>query len=177
MAQHRGLARMHKAAHRGTSLIEVLVSLVIISIALLGGVAMQLRALQLGKSSEFRNQAVLLAGDLAERMEANKEAAASAMLDGAYAVAKTSVPPTATPSCTAACTAAQQAALDLYQWQNQIASLLPSSAWTVRQTTHGNPSSYEISIEWADGHGDQSFGSNAGDITASYVATRTIYLP
>lgn len=177
MTQHRGMARMHKAAHRGTSLIEVLVSLVIISVALLGGVGMQLRALQLGKSSEFRNQAVLLASDLAERMEANKEAAASAMLDGAYAVAKTSAPPSSMPSCSTACTAAQQAALDLYQWQTQIASLLPGSAWAVRQTTHGNPNSYEISIEWADGHGDQAFGSNVSDVIASYVATRTIYQP
>lgn len=153
---------------------EVLVALIVISVALLGGVAMQLRALQLGQSSQWRDQAIVLAADLAERMEANKTAAT---VDSAYAVAHTSVPPGAAPSCTTLCTGMEVAALDLYQWQTAVAGLLPSGAWAVRQIAKGNPATYEIAIEWADGHGDASVGSKASAVISSYVATRTVYHP
>lgn len=154
MVRYTGLRWISKAAYDGSSLVEVLVALVVISVAVLGGVGLQLRALQLTKSSEFRNQAVLLAGDLAERMEASKLA-----------------------SCETVCTDTELAALDFQQWQKQVASLLPKSAGSVRQTVHGNPGTYEISIEWADSRGDQSFGTTASEVTASYVATRTLYRP
>lgn len=149
---------------RGSTLLDVLVTLVILSIALLGAVAMQLKALQLGQSSQWRDQAVTLAADLAERIEANKAAA----VDGAYAVVQTSTVPSAPPSCTAACSPAEVAALDLYQWQTRIASVLPNSAWSVQQTTRANPGTYEISLRWADAHGAHD---------ASYTATRTVYRP
>lgn len=154
MARHTGLRWTSTAACSGSSLIEVLVALVVISIALLGGVGMQLRALQLAKSSEFRNQAVLLAGDLAERMEASRQA-----------------------SCDTVCTAAELAALDFDQWQNLVKGQLPQGLGSVRQTVHGNPGTYEISIEWADSRGDQSFGIASNEVTASYVTTRRLYRP
>lgn len=153
---------------------EVLVALVVISVALLGGVAMQLRALQLGQSSQWRDQAVALAADLAERLEANKIAAIG---DGSYAVLETSTAPSSPPSCTTVCSATEVAALDLYQWQTRIATALPHSTWAVRQTVSGNPSTYEIRLKWADAHGDPATGKNASAVVSSYVSTRTVYRP
>jgi type IV pilus assembly protein PilV len=155
-------------------MIEVLVSMVIISIALLGAAGLQLRAMQLGQGSQFRTQAILLANDLAERMEANKSAATAS---GLYAVTETSTAPTTHPPCTTVCGADDMAALDLYQWQTQIPTLLPQSSWSVRQTVTGNPSTYEITVKWADSRGDKSYGTTASDVTFSYVSTRTIFKP
>jgi type IV pilus assembly protein PilV len=154
MARHPGWRWTTRVAYSGSSLIEVLVALVVISVAVLGSAGMQMRALQLAKSSELRNQAVLLAGDLAERLEANTAA-----------------------SCSAVCTATDLAALDFYQWQKRVADQLPHSTWSVQQTVHGNPSTYAITLQWMDSHGDQSFGTAATDATASYMATRTVYRP
>jgi hypothetical protein len=69
------------------------------------------------------------------------------------------------------------AALDLYQWQTQIPTLLPQSSWSVRQTVTGNPSTYYITVKWADSRGDKSYGTTASDVTFSYVSTRTIFKP
>jgi type IV pilus assembly protein PilV len=155
-------------------MIEVLVSLVIIAIALLGAAGVQLRALQLGQGSQFRTQAILLADDLAERMEANKIAAVAS---GQYVVAEASTAPSTAPACSTACGTQEMAALDLYQWQTLIPTLLPQSSWAVRQTVVGNPSTYEITVKWVDSRGDKSSGTNASDVTFSYVSTRTIYNP
>jgi type IV pilus assembly protein PilV len=154
-------------------MIEVLISLVIVAVAMLGAAGIQLRAMQLGQGSQLRTQAILLADDLAERMEANKIAAVET---GLYSVAETSTVPTTAPSCTTVCSAQQMAALDLYQWQTLIPTLLPQSSWSVVQTP-GNPSTYEITVKWVDSRGDKTAGVNASDVTFSYVSTRTIYNP
>ena len=49
----------------GFSLLEVLATLTITALALLGAASLQLRALQSGQSSQARAQAVLLSADLA----------------------------------------------------------------------------------------------------------------
>lgn len=65
-ASHRTRARQ-----KGASLIEVLVSLVLISIGLLGISASQLTSLKLTLSAYQRSQATVIANDIADRMRAN----------------------------------------------------------------------------------------------------------
>ncbi len=67
-----------KSSQAGFSLIEVLVSLVIICIGVLGLVALQSRSLVLSQDAIQRNNAIMLAGDLLELMRSN----AGAALDG-----------------------------------------------------------------------------------------------
>ena len=67
----------------GFSLLEVLVSVVILSIGLLGMAGIQLKGLSSNNSANLRTQATLLANDLAERMHANPRAASNP--DGAAA--------------------------------------------------------------------------------------------
>lgn len=61
-------ARARARAHRGGTLLEVLVSVLIFSFGILGLVAMQVRATQFSVDAEDRNRAALLADDLAAQM-------------------------------------------------------------------------------------------------------------
>lgn len=65
---HRPRTARARASHRGNTLIEVMVSVLILSFGLLGLVAMQARATSFSVDAEDRNRAALLADDLAARM-------------------------------------------------------------------------------------------------------------
>ena len=73
-----GLLSARKA--RGFTLIEVMISVLILAIGLLGVASMQTRSLQMNQSAQFASQASILAYDIADRMRANRAAA----LDGNY---------------------------------------------------------------------------------------------
>lgn len=155
-------------SQRGFSMLEILITLVIIATALLGTAGLQIYAMRMGQSGQFRTQAVFLASDIAERMEANKAAAVA----GNYVVAATSTPSTAATNCAAnACDIATLANWDISQWENAIIALgLPQASWQITQTTAGNPSTYSIVISWTD---RSSVKTSHGENFA-YTATRTV---
>jgi type IV pilus assembly protein PilV len=75
------------AAHqRGASMIEVLVTMVIIAFGLLGMAGLQMRMQSSEMESYQRSQALLLLGDMANRMSVNR----TAVLNDSYNVAATS---------------------------------------------------------------------------------------
>lgn len=153
---------------RGFSMIEVLITLVIIATALLGTAGLQLQAMKLGKSGDFRTQAVFLANDLAERMEGNEIAAVA----GNYAVAAASSASSAATDCSAnSCDNSTLATWDIAQWESAIiASGLPQASWLVESVSIGNPSLYRIRINWVD----RSDSSGSTGESFSYTATRSI---
>lgn len=155
-------------SQRGFSMLEILITLVIIATALLGTAGLQMYAMRMGKSGEFRTQAVFLASDIAERMEANKAAAVA----GNYAVAATSTPSAAGMDCAAGlCDTATLASWDIGEWENAILAVgLPQASWQITQTTAGNPSTYSIVINWTD---RSSTKTGSGE-NFSYTATRTV---
>ena len=65
---------MLRSRQAGASLLEVLVSVVLLSIGVLGATKMQPQALQSNRSSLARVEAVQLANDLVSRIEANSGA-------------------------------------------------------------------------------------------------------
>jgi type IV pilus assembly protein PilV len=151
-------------------MLEVLITLVIIAIALLGTAGLQVYAMRMGKSSEFRTQAIFLASDIAERMEANKTAAVA----GSYATSDTA-PATMGVDCGAlACDSSNLALYDLSQWEAAIQTLLPQPTWTVTQTTAGNPSTYSIVINWIDRRTNTQYATAGTGETFSYTSTRTV---
>lgn len=168
---------------RGFSMIEVLVTLLIISLALLGTAGLQAYSLRLNQGGQFRSQAVFLVSDLAERMESNRAAA----IAGNYVLANGNVPNVLSTACLdGACTPANLATFDLSQWRNAVANTLPNSSWTVAQTVVGNPSVYTITVSWVDRRSDTTFaafdaGAQVGADAAGsgerffYTATRTIF--
>lgn len=157
---------------RGFSMIEVLVTLLIITVALLGTASLLATAMRTNLSGEFRTLAVFMVSDIAERMEVNRTAAEN----GLYQVAQTSVAPAVpgTDCSTQACSQANLATYDLSIWGNLVSSTLPQSTWKIVQTTVGNPSTYTITVSWVDRRANTQYATAGTGETFSYTATRTV---
>ena len=107
--------RLRRSAQRGATLIEVLISVVILLVALLGTAGLIARSSQSEMESYQRVQALTLLQDMAARLNANRQAAACYASGATITTAgSTSVP---APVCTVG-TAAQQsiASADLAAW-------------------------------------------------------------
>jgi type IV pilus assembly protein PilV len=167
MLKHSQFQHLNKS-QLGFSMIEILITLVIIATALLGTAGLQLFAMKVGKSGESRIQAVFLVSDIAERMEANKLGATA----GNYVVAAASAPSVAGTDCAAvSCDAPTLAAWDINQWGSAIISSgIKEPSWQIQQTGAGNPSTYVIRINWAERSTDKL---QRGD-TLSFTATRVV---
>lgn len=103
---------------RGFSLIEVLVSVLILGVGLLGMAALQVRALRTSQMSLQRSLATQLAYDIADRMRANPVGLAA----GNYNNQSAGTNAQACESGT--CTPANMAAYDLKNWNDAMANQL-----------------------------------------------------
>jgi type IV pilus assembly protein PilV len=119
----------------GFGMVEVLVTLVLLSVGLMGIAKLQLVSLRSVHASTVRGQAVLLAYDLADRMRANRFGVVD--LDGVEVGlyngadnATYQLPAlngcTEGAGATADCTVAEVAAHDMQEWKDSIATLLPN---------------------------------------------------
>ena len=166
--------------NRGFSMVEVLVTLVLIAVALLGTAGLQAYAMRMSKSGEFRTHAVFLAADIAERMEANKIGAVA----GAYRLPGSSVAPALSTGCeTGACAPTALAAYDLSQWQNAVTGLLPQSSWRILisqdncnsfVTTVTDPITYCIVVSWVDRRSNTTYDTAGTGETFSHSSRRMI---
>jgi type IV pilus assembly protein PilV len=96
-------------SQRGFSLVEVLVTLVIVAIGLLGMVGLQVSSIKLGLIAENRSNAVLYVNNILDRMRSN-----TADING-YAISFGATAPTGST----------QAEKDLVALKSQIAAYLP----------------------------------------------------
>jgi type IV pilus assembly protein PilV len=142
-------------AHQaGATLIEVLVSILLMALGVLAMAAMQVNAVQYSKTSEMRAVATLLANDLSDRMRANHPSDAvmpggyNYLASGSY-VAPSGPPTTPGNSCSdpaTSCTFSEMAAMDLYQWSLNAYRQLPKG--TARVVVNG--SNADIWMVWTD---------------------------
>jgi type IV pilus assembly protein PilV len=126
------------ARSRGMTLVEVLVTLVITSVGLLGVAAMQLTSLRNNYDAYVRSQAAMLAADLLDRMRANRDDA----LDGSYVAA---LGPFAGAGTT------WQA--DIAAWKATLAAQLPNgdgSVQTAAVDAAGRVTLVDITIQWGE---------------------------
>ena len=127
----------------GFSLLEVLISLVLIAVGLLGLTGMQSTALQQNHSAYQRSLAAQLAYDIADRMRANISAIDSYSTDGSGIVALEDLGYT----CSDPCTPDRMAVYDLVEWHDTLSSELPFGKATITPSLAGI---YKISIQWDD---------------------------
>ncbi len=126
---------------RGFSLIEAMVSLVVVSVGMIGIAALYGQGLGAGRTALYRTQAVNLAADMADRIRVNR------LGDAAYGGAAANN--NCDPGGGVNCTPAQMAANDLFVWQAQVAAQLPNGQGVV-QYAAGTPPSYTIQVSWQE---------------------------
>ena len=109
----------------GATLIEVLISLLILSVGLLGMTGLQTVSLRNTQSAYLRTQASIASNDIVERIRAN--------LQGVEAGSYNANAGAVTSACNtiAGCTAAQLAANDIAEWKGALAADLPAGVGTV----------------------------------------------
>jgi type IV pilus assembly protein PilV len=127
----------------GFSLLEVLITVVILSIGLLGLAALQGIGLKNNTSAYHRSQATQLSYDIADRMRANVAGISS------Y-VSNVPATTTAQPTCitTTGCSVGNMAVNDLFEWNAALTDVLPAGVGTISQSG----SVYTISVTWDDDH-------------------------
>ena len=122
----------HARLIRGFTLLEVMVALLVLSIGLLGLIALQTTGLRETQMSYSRTQATLLGYDITDRMRANV-----AGVDGdEYIIGTGAAPGGATVSAT-----------DLVEWKAAINQLLPGGTGEITQDA-GPPVTHTITIRW-----------------------------
>jgi type IV pilus assembly protein PilV len=149
-----------RITHRGFTLLEVLIALLIFSFGLIGLAGLLTVSVRTNHSAYLRTQAIFLAQGMADRMRAN----ATGLWAGNYTLNSISTPP-ATPasaaaaapaSCAGGCTPAAIAARDMQVFQNQLVAFLPNSGAAIRcnaGAAGANPkapfsNTCEIEISW-----------------------------
>lgn len=99
---------------KGFTLIEVLISVLIMSVGVLGATGLQLRGLEANRNAFYRTEATQLTSDISSRIRINSATT--------YAVDLGATPAFSTNCRTANCTPAQMAAFDIAQWLCSIKS-------------------------------------------------------
>jgi type IV pilus assembly protein PilV len=142
--------------HSGFTLVEVLVTLVILSVGLLGVAALHTASLRNNLDSALRSQASALASDIADRMRANRNAA----LGGTYNLAMTD----ATPTLTGTPTVAQ---LDLNAWRTSLAQVLPSGTGSVN--VNNVTDICVITVQWGERAREGELGGPVQFVTRTQI--------
>jgi len=142
--------KIKRAPIRGFALMEVMIAMFVLAVGILGAGAMQTIGLQANRGAYMRSQAVLLAGDMLDRIRANRKAKASYL---AIDTNDTIVQALATPGCVstaAGCAYSDLATADIVAWRNMIRSrdYLPGGRGEITSLATGD--NVQIRISWGE---------------------------
>ncbi len=149
-----------RAAQRGFSMIEVMVTLLIVALGLLGVSKLQAASVSNTQVSRVRAMLSLQAGSLAAAMHANPAFWASGLAPASFTVAAARVtdasgvlnatlPAGACTGTADACTPAQMAALDVQNWASHLNAQMPTYSGTVACSATA-PVGCRISLTWSE---------------------------
>ena len=137
---------------RGFTLIEILVTLVVLSIGLLGLAGLQLNGLKSNHSAYLRSQATILTQDITDRLRVNRTSA----ITGSYDIDIGETAASATCTGTGSnCSAANLAAADLSEWKTLLDDSLPLGDGSITRTTVGADTLITIIVQWDDSKGQE----------------------
>lgn len=162
------LQQQSQRSQRGFTLVEILVTVVLISVGLLGVAALQLTTLRGNQEAYVRSQASVLANDILDRIRANPNAFRVLTGVSPYEVALNGTG-----------TAGTRAGDDLQEWQQAIDRTLPggsaTSGGTVARTYDATARRHivTITIQWQERpEGTGATGDNGA--TRSFVTRSEI---
>ncbi|HEC17804.1 MAG TPA: type IV pilus modification protein PilV [Gammaproteobacteria bacterium] len=184
-----------KRYRAGFTLVEILVTIVVVSIGLLGLAGLQINGLRANLSSEARSKASVLANDIIERMRANPLGVAAGAYDGvSYTEADCAGAPPA-PFCSStsggsgpvdSCNAAEMAAVDAWVWGcgMPVAADVEASG-IVHQLTNGTASitcaapcgagsAHTITVTWDERSPNASASTTAGESTTQTLTLTVV---
>jgi type IV pilus assembly protein PilV len=154
----------NKSSQRGFSMLEVMVTLAVLSVGLLGMAALQTTGVRFNHQSYMKTQAVFQAYDLLDRIRANKacllQTAAACPYDNVTLGFTPAVPGTICGA--AACSTTQMATYDVYQWKQATVRLLANGQGAVCRGTldaaltctpsaiTANDTSFTVAITWVE---------------------------
>lgn len=126
----------------GFSMLEALVTLLIVSLGLLGIAGIIANSLKVNQGAQIRSQASWLANDIIDRMRANRAGA----LAGSYATAMGTA-----AACATAVPTGTVPVQDIAAWKNQLACALPAGNGSIAVNTGTRAAT--IVIQWNDSRG------------------------
>jgi len=137
-------SRSRAAAAAGFSLVEALVSLVVISVGMIGVAALYGQGLNAGSTALYRTVAVNLSADMADRIRTNRTAGI------AYkgAPANKHCDPQHGP--VVSCTPADLAVHDRFTWKEQLDAQLPNPTGAVDYDGSTKPPTFKIDVTWQE---------------------------
>ena len=148
-----------KSRQNGSSLIEVLVTMIIISLGLLGQAGLMSVSSKANNSAFMRSQATLLAYDILERLRLNRALAVAGNFNVNYATSGSD------PSDSVTGTAIQNN--ELRDWKTNIEQALSSGDGQVSVDGNGNVT---INIRWSE----VAKGAADGSITPTVFSTQSV---
>jgi len=177
-----------RSAASGFSLLEVLVSMFVLALGLLGLAGLETRVSVAEMESYQRTQALLLAQDMADRIAANASALRADIAAGTSLAVYTTVLNSTDVGASPQTCAASGAALDLCEWGNQIAGAgemsaggqnigtLTNGRGCIRRPDASDPYLYLVVVSWQGRIATKAppaqvdCGSGTGAGTAGYTA-------
>lgn len=171
----------------GFSLLEILITMLIVALALLGHITLQNRTIGEQQAAFFQSMADTYLNDMAERMAANAEAAVMQIKDGSL-VAATSynngnnedfvkVNPAAAKAkdCTGdvSCSRTELAAYDLATWQNNVGAVMPGAAFRIHNPDINQPRLVQITLAWTPNKDGEEVDLSEGcDVSSSSLSVQ-----
>lgn len=131
-----------KRGKQGFSLIEVLISMFLLAVGVIGATGMLLASLRTTQQSALQAAALQLAADMAEVIRAHASGAGHTERAAMFPTFDFNSSTTAVPAAPATlcyldtCDATEQLDFELYEWKRRIASTMPAGRATVCYDTH-----------------------------------------
>lgn len=138
-SKHIQLCRPQRKRQAGFSLIEVLVTMLVLAFGLLGVAGLLVNGVSNAAASESLSKASQLAADMADRIRANPAVALSATSE--YLTAYTDSPPSNPSSI---------ALNDKKVWMEALAAQLPQGKGRIYNTVTAGQRQYNIEIRWSN---------------------------
>lgn len=154
---------------KGFSMLEVLISMLIIMMGALGIAGLQMQAINNTEVARYQTLAALLASSVSADMQGNVAywgvAPASVTISG---TSITGGPGSSSVSCTGGtiCTASQMAAYSLSVWGNSVANVLPNGTATIACAV-SSPATCKVTLNWNDNF--RTVGSSSMTGSQSYI--------
>ena len=141
---------------------EILITILVVSVGLLGLAGLQFTGLRAANSAQEHTLATLLAQDIEERIRANAEAAHAPNSAYNNVTLDASSSPAAVDCLSVTCSGMEMANFDIYQWYRLIVpatgekTLLPNAAISINSS---NGMDFQIAIQWGDPSGPQTLNA------------------